>query len=85
MTFGSIQGSDKGHAVGMDNYWVRPTTVQRTIFLDGQALCRKCKAHVRPSKAESAFVRLSGASTAIAWCSVCTTTTNFDLEPRREA
>jgi hypothetical protein len=33
--------------------------------------------------ATKAFVRISSASTATAWCSVCTMTTDYDLEPCR--
>ena len=66
----------------MNNYWVRPTPVQRSLFLDGQAECRTCRAHVRPTMVTSAFVRKASASAASAWCDVCSTTTDNHLEPR---
>lgn len=73
------------HAVLMNNYWIRPTPVLRTLFLDGHAECRKCQAHVRPNPVTSAFVRRATASTASAWCNVCSTTTDYRLEPRSVA
>ena len=67
----------------MNNHWIAPTSVPRTVFLDGRAECHVCGAHVRPSMATKAFVRIVVASTATAWCSVCTMTTEYDLEPCR--
>jgi len=66
----------------MNNYWTRPTPVLRSLFLGDQAECRTCHAHVRPSIVTRAFVRKASASTASAWCTVCSTTTEYDLEPR---
>jgi len=73
------------HSLGMNNYWTKPTSVLRGLFLDGHAECRTCHAHVRPSMVTSAFVRRATASKASAWCPVCSTTTDYDLEPRRAA
>jgi hypothetical protein len=71
--------------VGMNNYAMSPTPVLRTLFLDGHAECRTCRAHVRPSKASVASARTSSARIESAWCSVCCTRTDYELQPRRMA
>ena len=86
MTFGTYPESQSRSTLYLMNYhWTVPTSVARATFLDGRAECQKCGAHVRPSMETSAFVRISSASTGTAWCSVCCTRTEYDLEPRRAA
>ena len=65
----------------MNTYKLAPTPVLRTLFLDGHAECQKCRAHVRPSMAMTALVRVSNVPTATAHCSVCSTLNDYVLEP----
>ena len=55
-----------------------PTGIRPPVlFPDGRAECRTCGAHVR----------LGGrvGSTAAAWCSVCCSTSVYDIAPARTA
>jgi putative hemolysin len=67
----------------MATYTITPLSVPRSHFLDGLAECATCGAHVQPSMTTSAFVRRSVASSASAFCAICGTTTDYQLEPRR--
>jgi hypothetical protein len=67
----------------MTTYFITPLSVTRSHFLDGLAECATCGAHVRPSLTTSTFVRRFMPSSAKAFCTICSTTTDYQLEPRR--
>jgi hypothetical protein len=86
MTFRAISAPRAGDTVAlMNNMHVTPTTVSRAVFLGGRASCSTCGVHVRPGTSSSAFVRIYRTPLGSAWCSVCGTTTNFDLAVERAA
>jgi hypothetical protein len=65
----------------MNERWIPPVSVKRTVFLAGHAECTTCRAHVRPTPAAIALARVVTAKKATAWCSVCCTPTTYDLDP----
>ena len=71
--------------LGMNNIWTTHTSIPRTSFLAGLAVCRTCASRVQPTATESAFVRIYASRTGMARCDTCYTTADYDLEPRRAA
>jgi hypothetical protein len=50
-------------------------SVPVVLLAEGRVECRTCRAHVR--------VIARGGHTAAAWCSVCCSTSIYDIEPAR--
>ena len=67
----------------MTTYFITPMSVTRSLFLAGLAECSTCGSFVKPSAMTSAFVRRFLPSSAKAFCMLCSTTTDYQLEPRR--
>ena len=83
LTFGTYPTARPGSTLYlMNNHSIAPTSVPQSFFLDGRAECGECGAHVRPSTATRALVRISNPPRGTAWCSVCCTTTDYELESR---
>jgi hypothetical protein len=64
-----------------ESFYIEPVEVERSVFVAGQAYCRRCHAPVRRSQiAPLALIRqVFGEDADAGWCTACGETTYFLL------